>query len=79
MLISELQAVLDRAKQYAGDVEVILKDIETGAETAIHEIIPAVDALAGGAGGKVTLTHAVAPQAAPQGAPPADAAPAAGQ
>lgn len=71
MKISELQAVLTKAQQVAGDADVILRDVEHDAETVVKSLGLELGVKAGdGNAATVTVTHGPADPATP--AAPAD-------
>lgn len=79
MTVSELLSVLQRVQQVAGDVPVIVKDLEHDAETVLQSIGLHIDPSGGQAGGSVVLEHATAkpadptsPEGIPAGAPAID-------
>lgn len=77
MTISEVQSLLQKVQQVAGDVPVVLKDIESGnvsglVSVGIELVADAVDAV-----NQVTISHGTATPAPPPA--PAPAAPTVGQ
>lgn len=63
MLISELSAALQKVQQVAGDIPVVLKDIEHGVETELRALGIHIDPSSGSASSTVELEHAVPTQA----------------
>jgi hypothetical protein len=57
MTITEVQALLARVQQVAGDVPVILKDIETGCITGLVSVGIELAADAASAVNQVTISH----------------------
>lgn len=72
MTLSELLAGLQKLSQYAGDLPVVIKAVETEAETVFHSIGLQIDP-SGNANGKVTINHSVTPATAPDVQVPAPA------
>lgn len=77
MLISELLAALGKVNQLAGDIPIVLKHVESEAETELLSLGLHIDPTSAEVGGSVTLEHGT-PPAAPAPTPtPADPQPAA--
>lgn len=72
MKLSELIAGLNKLTQFAGDLPVVIKDVESEAETVLHSIGVNIDPTSGTANGSVTINHGTAPEPAPEPAAPAD-------
>ena len=62
MLISELVSALNRVTQLAGDIPVVLKDVETEAETVLLSLGIKIDPAADTASSSVTIEHGPAPE-----------------
>jgi len=75
MKVTELIAALQKVQQVAGDVPVVLKDVEGDAETALLSIGVHIDPTSGSPVGGVTLEHGEQP-ASPPVEPEAPAPPA---
>lgn len=73
MKASELSGALGRVQQVAGDVDVLLRDLDTGAVTALRSLGVHIDPSADGTGGTVYLEHNAEP--APDPAPAAAVTP----
>jgi hypothetical protein len=79
MQVSKLIEALQRVVQVAGDVPVVLRELESDAETELKSLGVHIDAQTGDTGGNVTLEHAAAsPSNPPSEAPAEPTAPAAG-
>lgn len=72
MKLSELIAGLNKLTQFAGDLPVVIKNVESEAETVLHSIGINIDPSSGTANGSVTINHGTAPEPAPEPAPAAD-------
>ena len=66
MKVSELLTALQKVQQVAGDIPVVLKHLEDGAESALLSIGVHIDPTSSGDGGQVELEHGQAPEAPPQ-------------
>lgn len=75
MTLTELLSGLQKISQYAGDLPVVIKDIETEAETVFHSIGLQIDP-SGAANGKVTINHATTSPPAPAEPVPVEPTPA---
>lgn len=62
MTLAELIQGFQKFSQFAGDLPVVIRDVETEAETILHSIGIQVDP-SGNATGKVTINHAATPPA----------------
>jgi hypothetical protein len=74
--ISELVAALNKVNQVAGDIPIVLHELEGEAETEVKALILAFDPTSGETSSKVAISHGpvtTAPPAAPEPAvsPPA--------
>lgn len=67
MKVSDVQGLLTKVQQVAGDVPVVLKDIESGNISGLVSVGIELVADAAAAVNQVTITHG---QQAPQPAPP---------
>ena len=76
MKISELVGVLNKVQQVAGDVPIVLKAVEDGAETGLLSVGVHIDPTTA-EGGSVALEHGQAPPASPAPEPEPAAPPAA--
>lgn len=74
MKLSDLATLLARVQQFAGDVDIVLRDAETEAESVITDLGIHFDPTSGQTGGQLTVTHGQAPAA-----PPAEPEPAAAE
>lgn len=74
MNISELVAAFNKVSQVAGDVPVILKDTDTGAETYVHALVLSFDPETGSTDSMVVLAHGPAVTPPPPPSPPPAAA-----
>jgi hypothetical protein len=68
MKLSELQSLLGRIQQLAGDVDVVLKAADSEAETVITDLGIHLDATSAAPTSTLTITHGTAP--APAAADP---------
>jgi hypothetical protein len=68
--ISELTAALNKVSQVAGDVDLVLRQVDADAPTFLHGLLLDFDPVAGAAGSTVTIEHDTEP---PAGTDPADA------
>lgn len=73
MTLSELQGLLSKVQSIAGDVEIVLKDAVSEAETVITDLGIHLDPTSATAGGTLEVTHGPAP--VPAAAEPAAADP----
>lgn len=81
MKISDVQALLSKVSNVAGDVELVLKAVEGEAETVIHSVGIELGAAGDATSAAATITHGPAPEApaesnpatVPEDAPPAPA------
>ena len=67
MKLSDLQQLLTKVQTIAGDVEVVLKDAVSEAETVITDLGIHLDPTTAQAGGTLTIEHGVAAPAAAEG------------
>ena len=65
MKLSELQTVLSKVSQIAGDVDVVLKAAEGDLETVITDLGIHLDPTSGNAGSTLTIEHGTAPPEPP--------------
>lgn len=71
MKISELVAALNKVQQVAGDVAVVLYDLDAKIKTELVDLDVHIDPTTGEAGSAVVLDHAATPPEAPPAKPPA--------
>lgn len=69
MKISELSSALSKVSQIAGDVEVVLRDASTGAETELKTLGLKLDPSTGESGSSVTIEHSAKPSTPPHTEP----------
>jgi len=73
MKVSDLLAALQKVQQVAGDVDVVLKDVDQGVETALLSLGVHISASTGDTSGAVVFEHGHAqlpPPAEPEPSPP---------
>lgn len=69
MKASELTAIIAKVQQVAGDVDIVLRNAETAAETAITDLVVHLSPQTGATGGTLSIEHSGSPAPA---APDAD-------
>lgn len=72
MKVSELTAALQKVQQVAGDVEVVLRHLDQGAETVLKSIGVHINPASGTAGGQAVLEHDTAAEQPADTEKPAD-------